>query len=61
MAKDKLQDKIKIEGEFTYLPGDSLENIDNMNLEEFISGKLSDAGYDVGESFDYKIIIAPKK
>jgi hypothetical protein len=61
MAKDKLKDKIKIKGEFTFLPGYFLEDMDGQNLEDFISEKLSDAGYDVGQSFDYKIVIEHKK
>jgi hypothetical protein len=61
MGKKKLQDKVIIEGEFTYLPGDSLENIDDISLEEVISEKLSDAGYDVYQSFNYKITIEKKK
>jgi hypothetical protein len=61
MGKKDLQNKVIIKGEFTFLPGYFLEDKDGINLEEVISEKLSDAGYDVDQSFNYKIIIEYKK
>jgi hypothetical protein len=61
MAKKKLQDKVTMNGEISFLHGSITDDGSNLRLENFIYNKLKSKGYNTYDRFRYKIVLEHKK